>query len=67
MSASVNLWLGNLFDGPTDLIVLPCSTAGTVSEFVANSFKHYRLPQQSAWLKLDRSKMKRLEAPKKVV
>jgi SEFIR domain-containing protein len=52
MSASIKLRLGNLFDGPTDLIVLPCSTGGTVSDFVARSLKYYRLPQQPASLKL---------------
>jgi hypothetical protein len=44
MPATVKLRLGNLFDGPTDLVVLPCSTAGTVTDFVARSLSQYRLP-----------------------
>jgi hypothetical protein len=44
MPATVKLRLGNLFDGPTDLVVLPCSTSGTVTDFVAQSLNQYRLP-----------------------
>lgn len=35
MSGFVILRLGNLFDGPADLVVLPCSTNGTVTQSVA--------------------------------
>lgn len=51
-SAQVKLRLGNLFDGPTDLIVLPCSTGGTISSFVANSLNSYNLPLPPKQLKL---------------
>src|ERR1700736_2616001 len=44
MSANVKLRLGDLFDGPSDLIVLPCSTAGTVTGFVARSLARYSIP-----------------------
>lgn len=44
MTATVKLRLGNLFDGPSDLIVLPCSTAATVTGFVARSLAHYSIP-----------------------
>ncbi len=42
--AYVKVRLGNLFDGPSDLIVLPCSSAGTVTRFVARSLEHYSIP-----------------------
>jgi|APTNR8051073442_1049403.scaffolds.fasta_scaffold07120_2 hypothetical protein len=44
MEATVTLRLGNLFDGPTDLIALPCSTAGTITGFVARSLVHHSIP-----------------------
>jgi hypothetical protein len=44
MGGIVKLRLGNLFDGPSDLVVLPCSTIGTVTGFVARSLAHYALP-----------------------
>ena len=52
MAATVRLRLGNLFDGPSDLIVLPCSTAGTVTGFVARSLEHYSLPHPREVMKL---------------
>ncbi len=44
MPAQVRIRLGNLFDGPTDLVVLPCSTGGTITEFVTHSLRSYSLP-----------------------
>ena len=44
MEPSVKLRLGDLFDGPADLIVLPCSTAGTITGFVARSLVQYAIP-----------------------
>jgi hypothetical protein len=44
MEATVRLRLGDLFDGPADLIALPCSTAGTITGFVARSLVHYSIP-----------------------
>ena len=52
MSASVKLKLGNLFDGPADVIVLPCSTGGTVTGFVARSLSHYSLPHPTTGMRL---------------
>jgi hypothetical protein len=52
MAATVKLRLGNLFDGPTDLVVLPCSTAGTVTDFVARSLSQYRLPSPPTTMQL---------------
>lgn len=45
MSGVVRLRLGDLFDGPSDLIVLPCSTGGTVTDFVANRLLAYTIPR----------------------
>jgi hypothetical protein len=45
MAANVKLRFGNLFDGPSDLIVLPCSTAGTVTSFVARTLAQYSIPR----------------------
>jgi hypothetical protein len=44
MPAQVRIRLGNLFDGPTDLVVLPCSTSGTITPLVAHSLASYKLP-----------------------
>lgn len=52
MTASVKLKLGNLFDGPADVIVLPCSTGGTVTGFVARSLSQYSLPHPAAGMRL---------------
>jgi hypothetical protein len=35
MGAVVKLRFGNIFDGPSDLVVLPCSIYGTITPFVA--------------------------------
>jgi hypothetical protein len=40
----VELRLGDMFDGPSDLIVLPCSTSGTITEFVHHRLIHYSIP-----------------------
>lgn len=45
MSATVRIRQGNIFDGPSDLVVLPCSTSGDVTSFVARDLARYRLPQ----------------------
>lgn len=52
MSAIVKLRLGNLFDGPSDLIVLPCSTSGSVTGFVARSLAHYSIPHPRTGMRL---------------
>lgn len=40
---TVELKLGDMFDGPSDLIVLPCSTAGTVTPFVYDKLSRHRI------------------------
>jgi hypothetical protein len=52
MTASVKLRLGNLFDGPADVIVLPCSTGGTVTGFVARTLSQYSLPHPGVGMRL---------------
>jgi hypothetical protein len=45
MAGFVRLKLGDLFDGPADLIVLPCSTSGKITRFVANRLLEYTIPR----------------------
>ena len=52
MEPTVKLRLGDLFDGPSDLIVLPCSTAGTITGFVARSLVHYSIPHPQEGMRL---------------
>ncbi len=52
MSAIVRLKLGDLFDGPSDLIVLPCSTGGTVTRAVADRLLQYVIPRPRKGLDL---------------
>lgn len=42
--AKVQLRLGDMFDGPSDMVVLPCSTAGTITSFVREKLAHFRIP-----------------------
>ncbi|MEM7155748.1 MAG: toll/interleukin-1 receptor domain-containing protein [Myxococcota bacterium] len=44
MSGLVKLQLSDLFDGSADLIVLPCSTSGTITPMVAVRLVEYRIP-----------------------
>jgi hypothetical protein len=50
--AIVQLKLGDMFDGPSDLIVLPCSTGGTITEFVRQRLVHHRIPYPEPGMKL---------------
>jgi hypothetical protein len=52
VASRVKLRLGNLFDGPSDLIVLPCSTSGTVTGFVARSLAGYNIPHPHEGMQL---------------
>ena len=45
MTALIRLKLGDLFGGPADLIVLPCSTNSTITPFVANRLLEYTIPR----------------------
>ncbi|MEO6802932.1 MAG: toll/interleukin-1 receptor domain-containing protein [Granulicella sp.] len=48
----MELKLGDMFDGPSDLIVLPCSTSGTITSFVRERLIHYRIPYPTSGMKL---------------
>lgn len=52
MEPRVTLRVGNLFDGPADLIVLPCSTYGTVTGFVARSLVRHSIPHPREGMRL---------------
>ena len=44
MAGLVQLIKGDLFDGPSDLVVLPCSTAGTFTSLVAQKLRLFSIP-----------------------
>ncbi len=44
MAGIARLRQGGSFDGAADLIVLPCSTGGTITRFVANRLLEYTIP-----------------------
>ncbi|MCE1253572.1 MAG: TIR domain-containing protein, partial [Anaerolineae bacterium] len=52
MTPTIKIRLGNLFDGVSDLIVLPCSTSGTITGFVARSLSLYSIPHPLAGMEL---------------
>ncbi len=48
----VQLKHGDMFDGPSDLIVLPCSTVGTITDFVRKRLVHYNIPYPKPGMEL---------------
>lgn len=52
MTSPVKIRLGDMFDGSSDLIVLPCSTNGTVTNFVAKALRNYKIPHPKHRYKL---------------
>jgi TIR domain len=44
MGAKIELVKGNMFDGPSDLIVIPCSTVPTITWFVADHLRSFDIP-----------------------
>lgn len=44
MGAKLELVRGDMFEGPSDLLVVPCSTVPTVSYFVADRLRAFGLP-----------------------
>lgn len=44
MNGKIQIRLGDLFEGPADLIILPCSTVGGVTQFVWNKLKMFDIP-----------------------
>jgi hypothetical protein len=41
---TVQLKFGDIFDGPSDMIVLPCSNLGTITPFVRERLVHHHIP-----------------------
>ncbi len=52
MNTNVKLRLGDMFDGPADLIVLPCSTSGTITGFVARRLVQHSIPHPKSGMAL---------------
>jgi hypothetical protein len=50
--STVELKLGDMFDGPSDLIVLPCSTSGTITPFVRHRLVHHNIPYPKPGMEL---------------
>lgn len=45
MAGQIQIKLGDMFKGACDLIILPCSTTGTVTQFVFNRLQSYKIPK----------------------
>lgn len=61
MRPLVKLRHGNLFDGPSDLIVLPCSTAGTITGFVRQALAQYSITHPRAEMLLGEVEIRHFE------
>ncbi len=48
MPGAIQLVRGDMFDGPSDLIVVPCATGGSVTAFVRERMQRFALPQVPA-------------------
>ena len=45
MGAQIEIVKGNMFDGPSDLVVIPCSTVPTITWFVADYLRSFDIPE----------------------
>jgi len=52
MGGQIELIKGNMFDGPTDLVVIPCSTVPTITWFVAEHLRSFDIPSPARRMKL---------------
>lgn len=52
MAGQIQIKLGDMFKGACDLIILPCSTTGTVTQFVFNRLQSYKIPAPSKGMAL---------------
>jgi TIR domain len=52
MAGQIQIKLGDMFKGACDLIILPCSTTGTVTQFVFNRLQSYKIPVPTRGMKL---------------
>lgn len=48
MSARVRFEFGNMFETPSDLVVIPCSTAGTITQTTKEHLSRYNIPLPEA-------------------
>ncbi len=63
---SVKLRLGDMFDGPADLIVLPCSTVGTITGFVARRLVQHSIPHPQTGMALGEVEIVPFEGGEKI-
>jgi len=66
MSGRVELVLGDMFEGPSDLVVLPCSELPTVSEFVRSKLSLFRIPEPKEPMHLGEVRLLRLSNAEQV-
>lgn len=52
MPGVLKLLAGDLFDGPSDMIVIPCTTAGALTRFAEKRLADYYIPRPPAHLPL---------------
>ena len=52
MAGQIKIKLGDMFHGACDLIILPCSTSGKVTQFVHNRLKAFKIPSPKANIEL---------------
>jgi hypothetical protein len=50
--ATVNIFRGDMFARPCDLIIIPCSTVPTISQFVYDRLEQFNLPMPSSSMAL---------------
>lgn len=51
MPGSIHLEVGDIFNGPSDLIVLPCSSGGGITGFVRNRLEEFNIQYPSEKIK----------------
>lgn len=52
VAATVEVLYGDMFDGPSDVVVIPCSTVPSVTWFVADRLRLFDIPQPPRPMKL---------------
>lgn len=62
MAAKLELVRGDLLEGPSDLIVIPCSTVPTVSAFVSERLSAFRIPVPTEPMQLGEVRFLALDA-----
>jgi hypothetical protein len=52
MAGYVEIALGDMFEGPSDLVVLPCSELPTISDFVSKKLEMFGIPKPNSPMRL---------------